>query len=494
MGVMLQVTTMLTSTYLASTATPLVCRLHGVAWQEDEVWIVMELCEGTVMGAVAAARKADASLEGLPPADVVVLAMEVSEALSALHERARTLHLDLKPENILMTAEHKVRLSDFGVSRRLPTRITARTMTGISVGTPGYASPEQMLHRRGTARSDVYSLGASIIFAASGMHPYEGSADMSFIAAQLATGQPMPVPETVQPERLQALVTRMVAIDQAKRPTLHQVRQELHRIHRRLAQAGERPSFVLPYWGAMPTTEPPPPVHAAEEGPETPHAPRVAGPPGADVPPAGEERHTAPPAAPAEPATPDDVAEPPFNTAPARSPFSAEAAFDPQAEVPHAAPPGVPPPPVVAPVAGAGAAPLQHGAFVSGPSGQAPPYVSAPSGGAGAHMPSARSGGGGGFGSGAFGGQHIAHAQSMPNAHGLPQQPSIQHAHSMPPFQTALPVFMQNNHLPGAAQAPHMTGGAYQQPVASVRPFPGATTSHQPVPPRAPSISLCGFP
>lgn len=218
-----QVTTMLTSTYLASMATPLVCRLHGVAWHDDEVWIVMELCEGTAMDAVMRARADDKSLEGLPPPDLLILGIEVAEALAALHERARTLHLDLKPENVLLTAEHKVRLSDFGVSRRLPTRITAKTMTGISAGTPGYASPEQMLHRRGTARSDVYSLGASIIYFASGVHPYEGCADMAYIAAQLATGRPMPVPENLLPEQLRSLVQRMVRIDEDKRPTLYQV-------------------------------------------------------------------------------------------------------------------------------------------------------------------------------------------------------------------------------------------------------------------------------
>lgn len=68
--------TMLSSTYLASTSTPLVCKFYGVCWREQEVWLVMELCAESSVRLVDRARE-DLQAEGLPPIDVVVLALEV---------------------------------------------------------------------------------------------------------------------------------------------------------------------------------------------------------------------------------------------------------------------------------------------------------------------------------------------------------------------------------------------------------------------------------
>jgi hypothetical protein len=80
-----QVMTMLSSTYLASTATPLVCQFHGVCWREQEVWLVMELCSHSCVAAIERSKK-ELELEGLPPMDVVVLSMEVRA--HALHTHA----------------------------------------------------------------------------------------------------------------------------------------------------------------------------------------------------------------------------------------------------------------------------------------------------------------------------------------------------------------------------------------------------------------------
>jgi serine/threonine protein kinase len=55
----------------------------------------------------------------------------MAEALSGLHDRARTVHLDLKPENILLTPSGEVRLTDFGISTRLPGRLSRLTVTRV---------------------------------------------------------------------------------------------------------------------------------------------------------------------------------------------------------------------------------------------------------------------------------------------------------------------------------------------------------------------------
>ena len=70
---------MLSSTYLASTSTPLVCKFYGVCWREAEVWLVMELCAESAVVLVDRARN-DMEAEGLPAVDVAVLALEVRTA------------------------------------------------------------------------------------------------------------------------------------------------------------------------------------------------------------------------------------------------------------------------------------------------------------------------------------------------------------------------------------------------------------------------------
>lgn len=57
--------------------------------------------------------------------------VQVAEALSGLHDRARTVHLDLKPDNILLTSSKEVRLTDFGISSRLPKRLSRFTVNKV---------------------------------------------------------------------------------------------------------------------------------------------------------------------------------------------------------------------------------------------------------------------------------------------------------------------------------------------------------------------------
>ncbi|MEU0933892.1 serine/threonine-protein kinase [Embleya sp. NPDC005971] len=104
----------------------------------------------------------------LPPDAVRWLAAGVAEALGAIHG-AGLVHRDLAPGNILVTLDGP-KVIDFGLA------LAEDQDTVNLVGTIAYMAPEQIEGESGTVRSDVYAMGATLLFAGTGHAPYEGSA------------------------------------------------------------------------------------------------------------------------------------------------------------------------------------------------------------------------------------------------------------------------------------------------------------------------------
>lgn len=98
----------------------------------------------------------------MPERSVRALAAGLAEALAAIHA-AGVVHRDLKPANILL-ADDGPRVIDFGISRAVDT--AGLTGTGQILGTAGYMPPEQISGRTCTAAGDVFSFGATLVFAA----------------------------------------------------------------------------------------------------------------------------------------------------------------------------------------------------------------------------------------------------------------------------------------------------------------------------------------
>ncbi|MFC7304104.1 MFS transporter [Streptomyces monticola] len=137
----------------------------------------------------------------LPEDSLRVLANRLALALEAVH-RAGLLHRDLKPSNVLVTVDGP-RLIDFGIVRALDSISgdSLHTRTGMLIGSPGFMSPEQVRGHQLTPASDVFCLGAVLVYAATGrllfgagdtaLHAHlfriaEDEADLSGLPASLA--------------------------------------------------------------------------------------------------------------------------------------------------------------------------------------------------------------------------------------------------------------------------------------------------------------------
>ncbi len=122
----------------------------------------------------------------LPVPAVRWLAAGCAEALESIHN-AGLVHRDLKPSNVLVAPDGP-RVIDFGVARAAE-RIQL-TVTHGAVGTPAYMAPEQARDtRQATAASDMFSLGATLLYAATGHAPYDGETVMD-VLVRLATEPP----------------------------------------------------------------------------------------------------------------------------------------------------------------------------------------------------------------------------------------------------------------------------------------------------------------
>ncbi len=97
----------------------------------------------------------------IPAAEVLPLAVEITEALHAAHE-AGIIHRDIKPANLLLSTDGHVKIADFGLARPLDAQATSLTQSGTAAGTPFFSSPELRNGVPPTVQSDLYALGVTL--------------------------------------------------------------------------------------------------------------------------------------------------------------------------------------------------------------------------------------------------------------------------------------------------------------------------------------------
>jgi TPR repeat protein/chaperone required for assembly of F1-ATPase len=152
---------------------PNVASVFNLGTDQDNYFYVMEFIDGET---VEACVKRKGRLE---PAEALNTTLQVARALAAA-AKVRLVHRDLKPANLMLVeqdGESVVKVIDFGLAKSAKDagEDTAALTVGGFVGTPHFASPEQVEEGDLDIRSDIYSLGATLYFMLAGKAPFSGS-------------------------------------------------------------------------------------------------------------------------------------------------------------------------------------------------------------------------------------------------------------------------------------------------------------------------------
>lgn len=138
---------------------PHIVQVYDVETDGDQCFLTMELVDGGPL-----------TRSVLPPRRAVEAILQAAEGLQFAHDRG-VVHRDIKPDNLLEDSGGRVRIADFGLAREVKGPKLSRT--GAVLGTPAYMSPEQARGESVDARSDQYSLGATLHALVTGSPPFE---------------------------------------------------------------------------------------------------------------------------------------------------------------------------------------------------------------------------------------------------------------------------------------------------------------------------------
>jgi len=145
--------------------------IFEIAQDGDDHFLVMEVVAGG--SAEDHINNAGAYSVG----EATRIAIESCRGLAAAH-KAGMVHRDVKPANLLLAEDGTVKVSDFGLAKRMQSQSLQLTQAGQVLGTPYYMSPEQWESGDVDERSDIYSLGATYYALLTGKCPFQDSSSI----------------------------------------------------------------------------------------------------------------------------------------------------------------------------------------------------------------------------------------------------------------------------------------------------------------------------
>lgn len=186
---------------------PNVVQVYSFGVERGQPYMAMELLTGGRLDQMLAKG------EPLDESFIMNVGASIAQGLSAASEIG-LMHGDVKPENILFDNGGVPKIVDFGLATFMQQR---QTVDGVW-GTPYYIAPEKVRHQTSDARSDIYSLGATLFHALTGKPPFDGETPVDVVKARLLA--PAPRIETVRPGLSQTtseIIARMLEMEPARR-------------------------------------------------------------------------------------------------------------------------------------------------------------------------------------------------------------------------------------------------------------------------------------
>jgi hypothetical protein len=187
---------------------PNIAKLYTAARIDNRLLMFMELVEGITL---------DERLKQgpIPIADAVNYIAQVLSALDYAHQRG-VVHRDIKPANMMLMPDGVVKLLDFGIAKAAADH--RLTMTGTTLGSLYYMSPEQIQGSHVDMRSDLYSVGVSLYEMVTGKKPFDGESQFAIMSAHLARNPVAPVEmNTSLPQSLSEIILVALNKDPAAR-------------------------------------------------------------------------------------------------------------------------------------------------------------------------------------------------------------------------------------------------------------------------------------
>ena len=193
----------------AALSHPHIIPIYAVKEGERVLYFVMKYVQGRPLDSVIR------DVGPLPIPMVQAIVAQVGDALGYAH-RHGVIHRDIKSANIMLDEEGWAVVTDFGIAKVL--QAEGLTMTGVTVGTPTYMSPEQIGTHEVTGASDQYSLGVVAYEMLTGKLPFRGESIMSVMYAHFnEPARPVTELRPDCPPNLAAAVMRMLEKDPARR-------------------------------------------------------------------------------------------------------------------------------------------------------------------------------------------------------------------------------------------------------------------------------------
>ena len=151
---------------------PYIVQLFDYFTEAGSRFMVEELVDGLALDKLIKKQTV------LPPPVAMLILQDCCLALKHAHSK-NIIHRDIKPGNILISRRGEIKLADFGIASDQEDRESNMTVSGMSLGTPAYMSPEQFEDSASVdSRADIYSLGIMLYEMVTGGKPYPGEFSM----------------------------------------------------------------------------------------------------------------------------------------------------------------------------------------------------------------------------------------------------------------------------------------------------------------------------